>query len=75
MTEQQKIHNIEEQITAIERGTLKNIKCPYCDCFNTPGEDMCCKLFVLAFIAITDRKRGQEMIDHVEQVMEKVSRN
>lgn len=75
MTPDQKIANIESQITACEQGRTNVITCPYCYQQNVEGQPLCCNLMGRAVAAILLRKDLQEKAEQAERIAEKVSNN
>lgn len=77
LTAEQKIRNVERQITDSERYGNEGIACPYCGVFNALDveEPLCCADLGLAVEAILHRK---EVVDHIrkcDRIMEFASRN
>lgn len=75
MTAEERLAYIEKQVAAVDQDRQNTLNCPYCDSQNLPGEPFCCVQFGRAIAAIMIRRDVREKIDHVERVMEKVSRN
>jgi len=75
MTPDQKVANIEAQITACEQGRTNVITCPYCDKQNVEGQPLCCNALGRAVAAILIRKDLKEKAEQAERIAESVSRN
>lgn len=75
MTPDQKIANIEAQITACEKGHTNTITCPYCGEQNREQFPLCCEKLGRAVAAILIRKDVQEKAEMAERIAEKVSAN
>ncbi len=75
MTPDQKIENIEKQITACEQQRTNVITCPYCDKQNIEGNPLCCNAMARAVAAILMRKELHDKQEHAERIAEQVSRN
>jgi hypothetical protein len=77
MTAEQKIRNVERQITACERGGNEGILCPYCGTLNAlvVEEPLCCADLGIAVEAILHRKEVGDHIRKCDRIMEFASRN
>jgi hypothetical protein len=75
MTSDQKIANIEAQITACQQGRTNAITCPYCNKQNVEGNPLCCNTFARAVAAILLRKDMRAKAEHAERILEKVQSN
>ena len=75
MTAEQKLQNVEAQITAAEQGRTNVLNCPYCGKHNVQGEPLCCTSFGRAVAAVLLRKERDDQVEHAERILEKVERN
>lgn len=69
----ERIKSIERQIREIRMGFISSIRCPYCDSFNSEGDEMCCKRFMQAVAAIVDRLHRDECIETADKIAQKVN--
>ncbi len=75
MTADERLRNVEAQITACEQGRTNVITCPYCMKQNVEGQPLCCNALGRAVAAILIRKDMQDKTEHAEKILEKVQSN
>jgi hypothetical protein len=75
VTSDQKIANVEAQITACEQGRTDVITCPYCCEQNREQFPLCCEMLGKCVAAILIRKDMHDKAEHAERILEKVQSN
>lgn len=73
--EEARIRDLSLQITAIEKGQLDAIGCPYCGQINERGETLCCELLSMAVWAVLERQKTEALTRQADQIAEQISKN
>lgn len=75
MTAEDKLANIEAQVTACSEGRTNVMNCPYCSGHTKNGDTFCCLVMATAVYAILLRQAQGELIDHAARIADRIAMN
>lgn len=74
MTPEQRIADVERQMSLCERNEADAIECPYCGILTPRGGPICCDLFAKAAMAILRAWAKRDALRQFEEIAERIDK-
>lgn len=74
MTPEQRIADVERQMSLCERNEADAIECPYCGQIMPRGGNICCQLFAKAAVAILRAWAKRDVFHQFEELAERIDK-